>query len=69
MTYRMTAWDVIHYATRAWMMQHTEYLVFYHEKIGFSAQKAEKTRDFEKNQYLKYGKNSLNTLAPRILSL
>ena len=38
-------------------------------KKANEAKKAEKTRDFEKkNQYLKYGKNSLNTLAPRILS-
>ena len=26
--------------------------------------KANKTRDFEKNKYPKYGKNSLNTEAP-----
>ena len=29
---------------------------------------AKKTRDFEKKQYTKFCKNSLKTLAPRILS-
>ena len=53
MTYRMMAWDLIHCAT----------------KLNFLHKKAEKIRDFDKNQYLKYGKNSLNTFSPRILSL
>ena len=33
----------------------------YPKKITFSAQRSRKTGDFEKNQYPKYGKNSLNT--------
>ena len=44
---------------------------FYLTSLGMSevdTEKAEKTRDFEKNKYPKYGKNSLNTSAPRILS-
>ena len=48
MTHRIIARDIIHFATRAWMKQHTEYILFYHEKIKFSAQKSRKTRDFEK---------------------
>ena len=31
------------------------------QKTKFSAQTSKKTRDFEKNQYPKYGKNSQNT--------
>ena len=35
--------------------------VCYDKKITFSAQTSRKTRDFEKNQYPKYGENSQNT--------
>ena len=45
-----------------------EYLSFYHEKLKFPAQKAEKLVILKKKYYPKYGKNSLNTLAPRISS-
>ena len=40
---------------------HGGFFIFIVKILKFSAQRSRKTRDFEKNQYPKYGKNSLNT--------
>ena len=68
MTTRSRNLFLIHYTMTGCSNKCMEYYVFIIKKLKFFGQRSKKTRDFQKNQYSKFAKNSLNTLASRILS-